>query len=173
MNREKEIFIDLKERSYKIEIKRGLLEEIGKKIKKIKEYNKIVIITDENVGKLYLDKLTRALRKENFLVYDIIIPAGEKSKNLYEAEKIYNDLALYKITRGDLIITLGGGVVGDLGGFVASTFLRGIDFIQVPTSLLSQIDSSIGGKVAVDLPSGKNMVGSFYQPKGVFIDPEL
>ena len=72
-----------------------------------------------------------------------------------------------------MIITLGGGVVGDLGGFVASTFLRGIDFIQVPTSLLSQIDSSIGGKVAVDLPSGKNMVGSFYQPKGVFIDPEL
>lgn len=173
MNREKEIFIDLKERSYKIEIKRGLLEEIGKKIKKIKEYNKIVIITDENVGKFYLDRLTKTLREENFLVYDIIIPAGEKSKNLYEAEKIYNDLALYKITRGDLIITLGGGVVGDLGGFVASTFLRGIDFIQVPTSLLSQIDSSIGGKVAVDLPSGKNMVGSFYQPKGVFIDPEL
>lgn len=173
MNREKEIFIDLKERSYKIEIKRGLLEEIGKKIKKIKEYNKIVIITDENVGKFYLDRLTKTLREENFLVYDIIIPAGEKSKNLYEAEKIYNDLALYKITRGDLIITLGGGVVGDLGGFVASTFLRGIDFIQVPTSLLSQIDSSIGGKVAVDLPSGKNMVGSFYQPKGVFIDPKL
>ena len=80
MNREKEIFIDLKERSYKIEIKRGILEEIGKKIKKIKEYNKIVIITDENVGKLYLDRLTKTLREENFLVYDIIIPAGEKSK---------------------------------------------------------------------------------------------
>lgn len=169
----KEIFIDLGERSYKIEIERGLLDKIGSKIKNIKKYNKIVIITDENVGGFYLERLTRKLREEDFLVYDIIIPAGEKSKNLEEAKKIYMDLALYKITRGDLIITLGGGVVGDLGGFVASTFLRGIDFIQVPTSLLSQIDSSIGGKVAVDLECGKNMVGSFYQPKGVFIDPEL
>lgn len=173
MDKSKEILIDLKERSYKLEIKKGLLDEIDQKIKNIKNYNKVVIITDENVANLYLERISKTLQKENFLVYSIIIPAGEKSKNLHEAEKIYEKLVENKITRGDLIITFGGGVVGDLGGFVASTFLRGIDFIQVPTSLLAQIDSSIGGKVAVDLPSGKNMVGSFYQPKGVFIDSNL
>ncbi|WP_300331051.1 3-dehydroquinate synthase [Fusobacterium sp.] len=169
----KEIFIDLKERSYKIQIDRGILFEIGKKLQEIGNYNKVVIITDKNVGSFYLKDLEETLLKENYLVYSVEIEAGEKSKNLNEAEKIYNKLVEFKITRGDLIITLGGGVVGDLGGFVASTFLRGIDFIQVPTSLLSQIDSSIGGKVAVDLASGKNMVGSFYQPKAVFIDPNL
>ena len=87
--------------------------------------------------------------------------------------KIYDELARACLTRSDLILTLGGGVPGDLGGFAAATFLRGIDFIQVPTSLLAQIDSSVGGKVAIDLPSGKNLAGSFYQPKAVFIDPDL
>lgn len=173
MNREKEIFIDLKERAYKIQIERGILNKVGSEIKKIKLYNKVVIITDTNVENYYLKRLEENLMKENFIVYSVVIEAGEKSKNLREAENIYKKLVEYKVTRGDLIITLGGGVVGDLGGFVASTFLRGIDFIQIPTSLLAQIDSSIGGKVAVDLESGKNMVGSFYQPKGVFIDPEL
>ena len=87
--------------------------------------------------------------------------------------QVYDELARAGLTRSDLILTLGGGVPGDLGGFAAATFLRGIDFIQVPTSLLAQIDSSVGGKVAIDLPSGKNLAGSFYQPKAVFIDPDL
>ncbi|NME34990.1 MULTISPECIES: 3-dehydroquinate synthase [Fusobacterium] len=169
----KTIDINLGIKSYKIEIDKNLLNRIGKKIKENFSYNKIFVITDENVASFYLERLVKVLEKENFLVSYFIIPPGEKSKNLNMASEIYKKLVDKKITRGDLIITLGGGVVGDLGGFVAATFLRGIDFIQVPTSLLAQIDSSIGGKVAVDLEEGKNLVGSFYQPKAVYIDTEL
>ena len=100
-------------------------------------------------------------------------PAGEQSKSLDELSQIYSFLTDQKFSRRDLIVTLGGGVVGDLGGFAAATYLRGIDFIQVPTSLLAQVDSSVGGKVAVNLPQGKNLVGNFYQPKAVYIDYSL
>ena len=102
-----------------------------------------------------------------------MIEPGEKSKTLGTLSDVFAQMAAFGMTRSDLVITFGGGVPGDLGGFAAATFLRGIDFIQVPTSLLAQIDSSVGGKVAVDLPAGKNLVGSFYQPLGVFIDPDL
>ena len=103
----------------------------------------------------------------------MVLAPGEKTKSFSTLPSIYNELLDFKLTRKELIITLGGGVIGDLGGFAASTFLRGVSFIQIPTSLLAQVDSSVGGKVAVDLEKGKNLVGSFYQPKAVFIDPDV
>ncbi|MDP0505737.1 MAG: 3-dehydroquinate synthase [Fusobacterium sp. JB019] len=167
------IKINLGPKTYDIEIESGILDKIGGKIKKFISAEKIAIITDTNVNALYGKVLEDSLKKEGYIVERIVFPAGEQSKNLQVLEKVYSELAEFGLTRSDLVITLGGGVTGDLGGFAAASFLRGVDFIQVPTSLLAQIDSSVGGKVAVDLPSGKNLVGHFYQPKAVYIDPEL
>jgi 3-dehydroquinate synthase len=111
--------------------------------------------------------------QNNFNVKTVVLEPGEKSKSVEVLLEVYNSLLDFGITRGDLIIALGGGVIGDLTGFAASTLLRGIPFVQIPTSLLAQIDSSIGGKVAVDLPKGKNLIGSFYHPEAVFIDPNV
>ena len=169
----KELRVNLTDQSYSIHILKGLIESIGMEIKRIYNGKKIAIITDENVNKFYGEKVKNSLEESGFIVGRIIIKPGEKSKSVHSLLKVYDELLDLGITRGDLVITLGGGVVGDLGGFVAATFLRGVPFIQIPTSLLAQIDSSIGGKVGVDLPRGKNLVGSFYQPKAVFIDPCL
>lgn len=167
------IKINLGPKTYEIEIEAGILEKIGGKIKEFVHGEKIAIITDTNVDPIYGEILENSLKKEDYIVQRIVFKAGEQSKNLQVLEKVYSKLSDFGLTRSDLIITLGGGVTGDLGGFAAATFLRGVDFIQVPTSLLAQIDSSVGGKVAVDLPSGKNLVGNFYQPKAVYIDPKL
>ena len=169
----KELYVDLKENSYNIVIEKGLLSKLGEEIKNIYKGNKIFIITDENVNKYYGDKVTKSLEKVGFITKTMVLEPGEETKSFNTLPRIYNELLDFKLTRKDLIITLGGGVIGDLGGFAASSFLRGIPFIQVPTSLLAQVDSSVGGKVAVDLERGKNLVGSFYQPKAVFIDPEV
>ncbi|WP_165442921.1 3-dehydroquinate synthase [Senegalia massiliensis] len=136
----------------------------------IKEYNeeKILIITDDNVRKIYLDSVLNSLK--DFKVYYYIIPAGESSKSLEMAGDIYSKLLREKFDRQSLIIGFGGGVVGDLAGFVAATYMRGINLIQIPTTLLSQVDSSIGGKVGVNFNNIKNIIGSFYQPKKVIID---
>lgn len=165
--------ISLPDKKYDIVIKKGIINEIGTRIKEIYNAKKIAIITDTNVYKIYGEILRENLEKSDFEPEFIIVGAGEKSKSMDILEYIYDELLSFGITRGDMIITFGGGVVGDLGGFAASTLLRGIKFIQVPTSLLAQIDSSVGGKVAVNLPKGKNLVGSFYHPEAVFIDPEL
>ena len=167
------IIVDLGAYSYNIIIDKGLWLNIGAKIRRISSAERVAIITDDTVDCLYGEFLEQQLRLENFTVTRIAIEHGEQSKNLQVLSNVYADLAAFGITRSDLIITLGGGVPGDLGGFAAATFLRGIDFIQIPTTLLAQLDSSVGGKVAVDLPAGKNLVGSFYQPKAVFIDPTL
>ncbi|NMM63829.1 3-dehydroquinate synthase [Clostridium sp. P21] len=167
------IEVNLKANSYKIYIEKNILEKISIYLKENHANKKIVIITDENLEKLYIETLNRYIQKENFNTRIISIKPGEKSKSIDTLKKLYEDFSDFKLTRGDLILTFGGGVVGDLGGFAASTYLRGVPYIQIPTSLLAQVDSSIGGKVAVDLPWGKNLVGSFYQPKAVFIDPEL
>ena len=150
-----------------------LLDQIGAKARVLSQAVKAAIISDSNVDPLYGERLERSLAASGFEVTRIVFAAGEQSKNLTVLGQVYDELARAGLTRSDLILTLGGGVPGDLGGFAAATFLRGIDFIQVPTSLLAQIDSSVGGKVAIDLPSGKNLAGSFYQPKAVFIDPDL
>lgn len=165
--------VNLGHKQYAIHIERGLIGHIGHEIKKLFQGQKIAVITDEKVNRLYGEEVQLDLEQAGYKVSKIVIPPGEKSKSFDMLMKIYELLIQAHITRGDLIVTLGGGVVGDLGGFAAATFLRGIPFIQLPTTLLAQIDSSIGGKVAVNLPQGKNLVGCFYHPEAVFIDPEL
>lgn len=168
----KKLTVDLKDLSYDILIDSGLRHRFDLEIKKVFNGDKIAVITDENLNEIYGEELLRNLEK-SFSVKFIVIKPGEKSKSFNSLIPIYNELLDFKLTRSDLIIAFGGGVVGDLAGFVASTFLRGVNFIQIPTSLLAQVDSSVGGKVAVDLERGKNLVGSFYHPKLVLIDVEF
>ena len=165
--------IDLSHSKYDIVIERGLLSRIGKEVKEVFVGNKIFILTDENVDKYYGDKVVKALEASGYMVKKLALKAGEETKSFNTLPMVYNELLDFKINRSDLILTLGGGVIGDLGGFVASTYLRGVSFIQCPTTLLAQVDSSVGGKVGVDLERGKNLVGSFYHPKKVIIDPEV
>lgn len=154
-------------------IEKGIIKNAGHEIRKVYSSNKIAVVTDENVFGLYGEILEKSLAAENFTPTFIVIKPGEQSKTVDTLKHVYSNLVSMGITRGDLIVALGGGVVGDLAGFAASTYLRGIDFVQIPTSLLAQIDSSIGGKVAVNLDEGKNLIGSFYHPKLVLVDPEV
>lgn len=167
----KKLLVNLGDNSYNIEIEKGLIKNVGNKIKELFNCNKVFILTDKNVDKYYGDIVEKSLEEAGFETSKYAIIPGEESKSFHSLLPIYNKLLDFRLTRKDLIITLGGGVVGDLGGFIASTFLRGVPFVQIPTSLLSQVDSSVGGKVGVDLERGKNLVGSFYQPKLVLIDP--
>lgn len=167
----KKLLVNLGDNSYNIEIEKGLIKNVGNKIKELFNCNKVFILTDKNVDKYYGDIVEKSLEEAGFETSKYVIIPGEESKSFHSLLPIYNKLLDFRLTRKDLIITLGGGVVGDLGGFIASTFLRGVPFVQIPTSLLSQVDSSVGGKVGVDLERGKNLVGSFYQPKLVLIDP--
>lgn len=169
----KNLTVNLKDKSYDIIIENGILDKVGKEVKDIYNGNKVCVVTDENVYKLYGKRIKKSLELEGFDVYFIVVKPGECSKSFETLNEVYNEFIEFKLTRGDLVIALGGGVVGDLAGFAASTYLRGISYIQIPTSLLAQIDSSIGGKVAVNLPQGKNLVGSFYHPKKVIIDPKV
>lgn len=169
----KELYVDLKEDSYNIFIEKGLLNNLGNEIKNVYKGDKIFILTDRNVDEFYGDRIVKSLEEVGFATRKLVLEPGEETKSFNTLPMIYNELLDFKLTRKELIITLGGGVIGDLGGFAASTFLRGVPFIQIPTSLLAQVDSSVGGKVAVDLEKGKNLVGSFYQPKAVYIDPEV
>lgn len=168
------VHVDLKEKSYNIEIERGILSQVGGKIKKLlPKAEKAAIITDSHVGPLYAEALQQSLERDGFTTTVLTFKAGEESKNLTTLGMLYDGLAEAGLTRSDLVVALGGGVTGDMGGLAAATFLRGIALAQIPTSLLATVDSSVGGKVAVDLSSGKNLVGAFYQPKAVFIDPDL
>lgn len=168
-----ELKVDLKDRSYPIIIEKGLINRVSEEIRKVYKGKKIFIITDDNVNKYYGGKISGELKKNDFEVKLLALKPGEETKNFNTLPIVYNELLDFNLTRSDLIIALGGGVIGDLAGFVASTYLRGVDFVQIPTSLLAQVDSSVGGKVAVDLERGKNLVGSFYHPKCVLIDPEV
>ena len=168
------IHVDLGEHAYDIEIAAGLLPQVGAKVAKLlPKARKAAIISDTNVAPLYADKLQKSLEDAGLAVCQIINEAGEQSKNMQVLSDVLEQLAASGMTRSDVVLTLGGGVVGDLGGFAAASFMRGVAFVQIPTSLLAQIDSSVGGKVAVDLKAGKNLAGAFYQPKAVFIDTEL
>ena len=134
------------------------------------EKRRIAIITDTNVEKLYAEEVKKVLSKEFDTVVTYAIPAGEENKNLDEIRKIYDFLMERHFDRHDLLIALGGGVVGDMCGFVAATYLRGVSFVQIPTTLLAQTDSSVGGKTGVDLGGVKNMVGAFYMPRLVYMN---
>jgi len=169
----REISVDLGERSYPIVINNGLLEGIGGRILKLGLKGKVAVVTNPLVGGLYGDKVIKGLRSAGFDPVLITIPDGEEYKTLKEASAIYDGLIEHRMERSFPIIALGGGVIGDMTGFVAATYLRGVPYIQVPTTLLAQVDSSVGGKTAVNHPKGKNLIGAFYQPKAVFIDPEV
>jgi 3-dehydroquinate synthase len=138
----------------------------------IKSHKKVLLISDDGVPKDIINKVI-SLSRASSKVYTIILDHGEKAKSLSNFQNIINLLIDYKFDRSDGIIAVGGGVVGDISGFVASTYLRGISFIQIPTTLLAQVDSSVGGKTAINIPAGKNLVGTFYNPKGVIIDTNV
>lgn len=169
----KELQVNLLNATYNIKIEKNLLKSLGKEVVKLYKGEKIVVITDENVNNFYGAAVESSLKAEGYDTLKVVLKPGEKTKSFSSLMELYNKLIDFKINRGSLLIALGGGVIGDLAGFCAATFLRGIPYVQVPTSLLAQVDSSVGGKVAIDLPQGKNLVGSFYQPKAVFIDPEV
>ncbi|WP_286905029.1 3-dehydroquinate synthase [Clostridium sp. UBA1652] len=168
-----ELKVNLEENSYPIIIEKGSIKNISKHLKDKFKGKKIAIISDNIVYGIYGDGLKKALECDGYTAKGIVIQAGEKSKSFSTLPAVYNELLEFKLTRTDIILALGGGVVGDLAGFVASTYLRGVPFIQIPTTLLAQVDSSVGGKVGVDLEKGKNLVGGFYHPKLVIIDPEV
>lgn len=167
----KNLRVNLPGRSYDIRIEHGLLRRAGEEIRTVYQGEKITIITDSNVGPLYAGVLRASLEEAGYLVHTCQIPAGEESKDQKQLFMLYDEMLDFGMTRTDLVIALGGGVVGDLAGFAAATLLRGIPFVQIPTTILAQVDSSVGGKVAIDLPKGKNLVGAFYQPKMVLMDP--
>lgn len=154
--------------SYPIEIGSQILGKAGKYIKKATKAKKLLIITNETVYKLYYAKFLASL--DGFEIEKVVLKDGEKYKNISSLQKIWDKALKFRLERKDAIIALGGGVVGDITGFAASTYLRGVDFIQIPTTLLAQVDSSVGGKVAINHPLGKNMLGAFYQPKLILID---
>lgn len=156
--------------TYNIEIERNLIENMGLKMLRFTKVKKICIITDINVHSLYTKHLTDSLTNTGFEVHKLVFDSGEGTKSLANLEKILEYLAEEQFTRTDMLIALGGGVIGDLTGFAASVYLRGIDYIQMPTTLLAAVDSSVGGKTAINLRSGKNLAGSFWQPKGVYFD---
>ena len=159
-------------KAYAIKIGPGLLASLGEEAAKLGKAKKIAIVSETNVYPLYGAAAERSLKSAGFEVVSFVFPAGEESKCAATYLELLNFLAANKLTRSDLIVALGGGVVGDLAGFAAATYLRGIRFIQLPTTLLAAVDSSVGGKTAIDLPAGKNLVGAFWQPSLVLCDTD-
>ena len=170
----KEITVKITEdKEYKICIEKGILNNLGEHLSKVIENKRVIVITNSLVNSLYGAKLLSTLRKDGFNSDLIEVPDGEKYKSLSIAKYLYDELLKRKADRTTTLIALGGGVIGDLTGFVAATYMRGLPLVHIPTTLLAQVDSSIGGKVAVDHPLAKNIIGSFYQPKAVYTDPEV
>ena len=159
-------------KTYSIHIGSGLLDTIGEEAKKLGKAQTVCVVSESRVFPLYGKTVMASLENAGFHVLSFVFPAGEESKNSQVYLELLNYLAENKLTRSDLIVALGGGVVGDLAGFAAATFLRGVRFIQVPTTLLAAVDSSVGGKTAIDLPAGKNLAGAFCQPSLVLCDTD-
>ena len=155
---------------YDVIIGSGLLENCGKYVSSVTVAEKIALITDDNVDRIYSGTVEKSLKESGFDVRKFVFPHGEASKCSDTLNKIYSFLAANHFTRTDCIAALGGGVTGDMAGYASATYLRGMDFVQLPTSLLAQVDSSVGGKTAIDIPEGKNLVGAFKQPKLVLCD---
>lgn len=158
---------------YEILIERGLVSRAGEFVANAVSAEKIAVISDSNVAPLYLETVENSLKKSGFETVSYVFEAGEGSKNTKTLVEIVEFLAQSELTRNDAVVALGGGVCGDMAGFAAAVYLRGIKYIQIPTTLLSQVDSSVGGKTAVDLPQGKNLCGAFHQPSLVLIDADV
>jgi 3-dehydroquinate synthase len=169
----KELVVNLGDRSYPIFIEPEGLKNLGQLISNRGLGKKIAVISDTNVAELYGDKVIEILNNADIKTTLHIVPAGEESKSMAQTEKLYTQLIQSNLRRDGLVLALGGGVVGDLAGFIAATYLRGINMVQVPTTLLAQVDSSVGGKVGINHPLGKNLIGSIYQPRLVLIDPDV
>jgi 3-dehydroquinate synthase len=162
--------VPLGHRSYTIKIGGNLLHRLGPECARLKLGARCAILTDTNVGRKFAKPAYNSLVRAGFDPALVIVPAGETAKSLRSVQSCYDQLASHRLERKSFIVALGGGVVGDLAGFVAATYLRGVAFVQVPTTLLAQVDSSVGGKVGVNLKAGKNLVGAFYQPRLVLCD---
>lgn len=162
--------VGLKEHGYPIYIGTDFLTRVGEMMKPFARSSKVFVITDNLVGALYLPMVKTSLEQAGFTVFDLVVPQGEASKSFDRAKELLERILKTGCDRQSVVVALGGGVVGDLAGFCASLLLRGVDFIQIPTTLLAQTDSSVGGKTAVNTAVGKNLVGTFHQPKAVFID---
>ncbi len=165
--------VELPQQAYNIAIAPGNLDEIGNALSELNLGKKILIVSNPTIFKHYGERVINSLKNAEFEVFNCILPAGEKYKNLASIQKIYNIALEKRLERSSTMIALGGGVIGDMTGFAAATWLRGINFIQVPTSLLAMVDAAIGGKTGVNHPEGKNLIGAFYQPRLVLIDTEV
>ena len=166
----KNLFINTS-KPYDVKIGSGEINNIAQYIKQVKNCNKIAIVTDDVVGKLYGEKVKNLLCDYDVCYHEFL--HGEENKNMQTVAELLEFLAINKLTRSDLVVALGGGIVGDVAGFVSASFLRGIDFVQIPTTLLSMVDSSVGGKTGVNLSAGKNLAGAFHQPCLVVCDPDF
>ena len=166
----KNIRLNLNQDSYDITLFESGLSHIGEIVRPIVNGKNVMVVTDDNVAKFYLNIVKASLANQGFTVFEKVFPSGEKSKTPETYLDIVDALGKNGFLREDTVVALGGGVVGDMAGFAAATYMRGVNLVHVPTSLLAMIDSSIGGKVGVDLPYGKNLLGAFYQPKLVLID---
>lgn len=166
----RELPVRLGERTYSIFIGTSILDRLGELLKKASSTHKVMVVSNPTVFALYGQKILDSLKDQGFESALALMPDGEEYKNMEEAIKILDQAVDIKLERSAMVLALGGGVVGDLAGFVASIYQRGLDFVQIPTTLLAQVDSSVGGKVAVNHPRGKNMIGSFHQPRMVIID---
>ena len=169
----KKYTVKLKQRSYDINIKPGIIKELPLLLSEYNEDQKWIIISQHKIMELFGYELEQKLKKNNFNCSNITLPNSEAAKSINEYNRAIEQMIDFECDRKSVIIALGGGVVGDVSGFIASTFMRGINYFQVPTTLLSMVDSSIGGKTGINIPQGKNLVGTIYQPKGVFIDQNL
>ena len=170
----KTLTVALPGREYDILIERGLLDRAGELCKAVlPRAERLFVVSDTNVGPLYGNRLKASLESAGFEFALSVVPAGESSKSARTLAALWEQMMTFGLTRTDAVAAIGGGVVGDLAGFAAATVLRGVDFIQIPTTLLAQVDSSVGGKVAIDLKAGKNLAGVFYQPRLVLMDPDV
>ncbi len=170
----KTLNVNLPGRAYDILIERGLLSRAGELCRAaLPRAGRLFVVTDSTVGPLYLNRLIPSLENAGFETAVCEIPAGESSKCVEQLSRLWECMMDFGLTRTDAVAALGGGVAGDLAGFASATVLRGVDFVQIPTTLLSQVDSSVGGKVAIDLQHGKNLAGAFWQPRLVLMDPAV
>ncbi len=167
------VHVGLGDRAYDVLIGPGLIDGAGGLIAPLLKRKRVAVVTDSIVGDYHAERLAVALERGGVAVDTIVVPAGEETKSFAGLESLSADLLALKLDRGDLIVAFGGGVVGDLAGFAASIYKRGIDFIQIPTTLLAQVDSSVGGKTAIDTPAGKNLIGAFHQPRLVLADLDV
>jgi len=169
---ERRVTVSLDERSYAIRIAPGMLGEIGRCLSSLGVTGKVGVVTNPVVGRLYATGVLRSLRAAGLDASTIVLPEGERAKSMRSVSTILDALIKARFERGSALVALGGGVIGDLTGFAASIYMRGIPFVQVPTTLVAQVDSSVGGKTGVNHPLGKNLIGTFFQPRMVLVDPE-